>query len=109
RMAAIGEHALAFMEALEQVKPRHWHEMCSGILHLSKTWPAPAIDRSCQRALYYRALSYRKVKAILEDKLWQLPMGDTVDQIDVSHRVHGHSLAIYDHLTTTPEANYGSH
>lgn len=108
-MAAIGEHALAFMEALEQVKPRHWHEMCAGILQLSKSWPAEAVNQSCRRATYYRALSYRKVKTILEEQLWKLPIEESQSRCSVGSFGHGHSLGIYDQLDMTVEAPYENH
>lgn len=108
KMAAIGHHATAFMEALERSKPRHWYEMCSGILALTKTWPMEAVNRSCQRALHYRALSYRQVKTILEENLWQLPIEEEPIR-RVAHPGHGHPLGVYDELTSTMEAPHGSH
>ncbi|MEX0679783.1 MAG: hypothetical protein WD097_00235 [Balneolales bacterium] len=107
KMAAIGTHAMDFMEALEHNKPRHWHEMCSGILQLTKTWPRDAVNHSCRRALHYRALSYREVKTILEENLWELPIEEESIQ-RVPQPGHGHPLGIYDQLSSTMEASHGT-
>ncbi|MEX0681374.1 MAG: hypothetical protein WD097_08335, partial [Balneolales bacterium] len=109
KMAAIGTHATAFMEALEHNKPRHWYEMCNGILQLAKTWPVQAVNHSCRRALHYRALSYREVKTILEENLWRLPIEEESIQRVVTHPGHGHPLGVYDELTSPMEATHGSY
>lgn len=94
KMISIGEHALEFMLELEVIKPRHWHEMTRGIIHLLSAYPKEAINLSCKRALSYGAISYQEVKTILEKNLYNVPM---VEQLPELHGF-GHDLQMYDKL-----------
>ncbi len=44
---------------------------CEEYLNLEKQYDKQAIDLSCARALSYGAVSYREVKNILEQQLYQ--------------------------------------
>ena len=99
RVAAIGSNAILFMQKLEQVKPRHWYEMLRGILNLEKQYDRKAIDLSCARALLYGAVSYREIKNILEQQLYQhLPEEGLVSQELINLGGYGHDLSAYDKL-----------
>ncbi len=99
RVTAIGSNAILFMQELERVKPRHWHEMLRGILNLEKQYDKAAIDLSCARALTYGAVSYREVKNILEHRLYQqLPEGGSISQELIKLGGYGHDLSTYDKL-----------
>jgi transposase len=95
----LGTHAYAFLEALQLHKPRHWHEVCAGILSLRTRWSDPVIDLACRRALYYQGVSYRMVKQIVEQRLWELPLDEEAHLLDTAEQGHGHWLGVYDQLT----------
>jgi len=94
RMLSIGKYAHDFMLELEKLKPRHWHEMIRGIIHLTRYYDAGDINLSCKRALSYGAISYQEVKTILEKRLFELP--EETEPIPMNG--YGHDLAIYDLL-----------
>ena len=72
---------MLYMKELEKIKPRHWQEILRGIPSLEKQYDKVAIDLSCGRALSYGAISYREVKRILEQKLYQQdPEGGSASQ-----------------------------
>jgi transposase len=91
----IGPSALLFMKAIEQKKPRHWHEMIRGIISLTRTHEVLAVDMACQRALDFGAISYQTVKNILEKGLCDL---DSEDLSVPDLGGYGHELSIYDNL-----------
>jgi transposase len=95
RITAIGDNVRQFMNKLEQVKPRHWHEMLNGILSLEKSYDKESIDQSCARAIAYGAISYREVKNILENKLYK----EQAEHVPITNLGgFGHKLKIYDKL-----------
>lgn len=95
QLAPIGTHALAFMQALQQHRPYHWHDMIRGILHLSKHYNASTLDAACKRALAYQALSYQVVKRICQKQL-----SDAAIQDSVMETMGGfpNDLSLYDQL-----------
>ena len=98
-MQNIGNYAVIFMEALEKHRPRHWHHMIRGVIHLQKQHTNEAIDKSCERALLFNAFSYQSVKQICEKKLYELN-----DNLPVNTEIMGgynHDLSIYDKLTNS--------
>jgi transposase len=102
-IANIGTHAAAFLRAVQQHKPRHWHELCCGILSLRKHWSSQVIDLSCRRALHYNAMSYRSIKSIAEQRLWALPLDGDQPHRMPDQQGHGHWLGVYDQLTGPQE------
>lgn len=95
RINKIGPNAIIFMEELEKIRPRHWHEILRGILSLEKQYDTASIDVSCERALSYGALSYREVKSILEKKLYlQEPQESLLPVLGG----YGHDLSTYDNI-----------
>jgi len=95
RINKIGPNAIIFMEELEKIRPRHWHEILRGILSLEKQYDTASIDMSCERALSYGALSYREVKSILEKKLYlQEPQESLLPVLGG----YGHDLSTYDNI-----------
>ena len=94
KMITIGEYAHNFMLELENIKPRHWHEMIRGILHLCRFYDNQAINLSCKRALSYGAISYQEVKTIIEKKLYCLHEETEMPILSG----FGHDLDIYDQL-----------
>jgi transposase len=95
KVTAIGSNAVEFVRELEKIKPRHWHEMTNGILHLTKFYDKKLVDLSCQRAIAYGAISYLEVKNILEKGLYRLPIEKTsLPGIGG----YGHELSKYDKI-----------
>jgi len=90
-----GPSALLFMTTAQECKPRHWYDMISGIISLTKVYEVQAVDMTCQRALEYGAISYQTVKTILEKGLSELPIED----LSLSEMGgYGHELSIYDNI-----------
>ena len=76
KMSAIGDGALAFLEAFkntEMYKCHHYRSI-SGILALRKKYDDEAINRACLRACHYGNITYRAVKKICESGLYALPL-----------------------------------
>jgi len=95
KINAIGINAKHFMEELEQIRPKHWHDMIRGIISLEKRYTREDIDRSCARAIAYGALSYQEVKAILEKGLYK----QEEEQLSFPELGgYSHQLQIYDQL-----------
>ena len=91
----IGPSALLFMQAVEQMKPRHWYEMIRGIIKLTRSYEVLAVDMACARALDFGAISYQTVKSILENGLHNLDE-ENLSVPDLGG--YGHELSIYDNL-----------
>jgi hypothetical protein len=95
QMDMIGPKAVRFLESLKKERPRHWHKMIKGVLSLARKHDPSLVERSCQRALEYGALSYREVKGILDNKLYDIPPEPLLSDLGG----HGQELSLYDQLT----------
>ncbi len=75
-MSAVGEGAIAFLEAFRhtQMYQCHHYRSISGILALRKKYGDEALDRACARACHYGNITYRAVKKICESGLYALPL-----------------------------------
>ena len=76
KMSAVGEGALAFLEAFRQTEMYqcHHYRSISGILALCKRYGNDAVDKACARACHYGNITYRSVKKICESGLYNLPL-----------------------------------
>lgn len=76
KMSAVGEGALAFLEAFRhtQMYQCHHYRSISGILALRKKYGDEALDKACARACHYGNITYRAVKKICESGLYALPL-----------------------------------
>lgn len=90
---AIGPDTLVFMEAIEQARPRHWHEMMRGIIRLSKDYEPEIVNLACQRALRFGSLSYQTVKAICRKGLYRQQPQESLPE---GLSGFGHHLRAYD-------------
>lgn len=99
RMKRIGPDAYQLLLRLEQIKPRHWHEMVNGVWQLAGLYEHSHINAACRRALYFGALSYREVKTILEKGLYKTHISEGRPQPALGAGGHGHPLALYDQLS----------
>lgn len=75
----IGDHAQEFCEGIFQRKdhPQQAYKACMGVLQLRKNYGKDRIEKACQRALAYNAISYHSLKSILERNLDQQPQNNT--------------------------------
>jgi transposase len=78
-----GPKTAALLEAIMAAKahPEQGFKRCRGILALSKHYPSDRLERACARALHFRTLTYKSVKAILLNGLDREPLpGDEPHQ-----------------------------
>lgn len=71
---AMGNNCKAIMTSLKEQRKNDWHRGVRGIIKLRKLYSDTAIDKACERAMYYGLNSYNKVKKILENNSYQLPL-----------------------------------
>lgn len=76
KMSAVGDGALAFLEAFRKTEMYqcHHYRSISGILALCKKYGNDAVDKACARACHYGNITYRAVKKICESGLYSLPL-----------------------------------
>ena len=72
----MGIHCSAMLEYIKQEHKRDWHRAAKGIVKLRKIYSDEIIDKACLRALYYGISSYSKIKKILENHCYNLPLGE---------------------------------
>ena len=58
---------------------KDWHRSAKGIIKLRKLYSDEIIDQACLRALHYGIASYSKIKKILENNCYNLPLGEFND------------------------------
>jgi len=74
-MQEIGEYGnkmLSFVR--EQKKSNDWPRTIKGILHLKKSYGNEIVDKACKRALHYGIGSYSKIKEIIKNNCYDLPL-----------------------------------
>jgi len=76
QMQQMGIHCSAMLEYIKQEHKRDWHRAAKGIVKLRKIYSDEIIDKACLRALYYGISSYSKIKKILENHCYNLPLGE---------------------------------
>ena len=91
----LGPYVLELMEALEQHRPRHWHEMMRGIIRLGKDYGSEKVNLACRRALHYGSFSYQTVKGICEKGLF---LEQEADVLPEGLSGFSHQLSSYDTL-----------
>jgi hypothetical protein len=65
------------MQSREHVEQGYNSAM--GLLRFTKIYPRERLEKACQRALYFKSVSYRTIKSILEqhlDKQLFLPLAE---------------------------------
>jgi len=75
-----GPHTAALVEAILSSKrhPEQGYRACLGILRLARTYEAERMENAARRALACGALSYRRLKSILETGLDRQPFEETI-------------------------------
>ena len=74
-MHDIGEYGgkmLLFVQ--EKQKHRGWARTIKGILHLRKLYGDNILNKACMRALYYGVGNYSKIKEIIKNNCYDLPL-----------------------------------
>ena len=92
----IGAYAEEFLKKLFIEKPYHWQNLIKVIFDLKKTYTDDIINKACKRALNYNALSYKSVKNICENKLYDKPYEETSVK---EEKGFVHDLKLYDKLS----------
>ncbi len=96
RAKHIGPQAVAFLEALKTAQPHHWHARFHGIMRLTQHYARQDVDRACGRAPRFEQISYRVVRRICEQRLYDV---QDLPQALPALGGSGHQLANYDRIT----------
>ena len=72
-MRAIGKSASSMLTIIMK-EHKDWHRAVRGIIKLTKTYDAEIVDKACARALSYGICSYSKIKSIIENNCYNLPL-----------------------------------
>jgi transposase len=73
-MQAIGHNGALMLEFLRLKENKDWSRTAKGILSLRKSYSNEILDKACKRALYYEACSYSKIKEIIKNNCYDLPL-----------------------------------
>ena len=92
----LGPYILEFLKALEKQCPESWRKSINGVLSLTKTYDADILNKACKRAITFNAISYRSVKKICENGLYNLP--DTKKTV-INGSGYANNLSDYDKLS----------
>lgn len=76
-MNAIGENSAHLLELLQKTHSKDWSRTVKGILSLRKSYSDEILDKACKRAMYYGALSYSKIKEIIKNNCYDLPLPES--------------------------------
>jgi transposase len=98
-----GEHGVFVAEAIKRNLKRRSHpeqnyRTSLGIIKLSRVYSSERLNKACQRALYYKSVSYKNIKKILEGGLDR-------ESIEGSNDLE--SIQIFTHDNLRGEEYYG--
>jgi len=84
----VGPNTGALVEAIMASKkhPEHGFKRCLGIMRLRKEYADERIERACGRALRHGMLTYKQVKAILQNNRDREPLPEPAPQLDLPLR-----------------------
>lgn len=91
----LGLHVLEFLKYLEKEKPSCWRRSINGVISLAKTYEPDVVNKACKRAVTFNAISYKSVKRICENCLYNLH--DTKESA-INGSGYGNNLSDYDRL-----------
>ena len=92
----IGDEVVAFLNNLKSFKPNEYHRLIQGVISLRKYYNNSQIDAACMRANRFGCYSFKSVKRICEQGLFEVP-ADT--DISVTGSGYGNELSGYDKLS----------
>jgi transposase len=76
-MKAIGEYGCQMLSFVRQhQKYGDWARTIKGILRLKKLYGKEIVNKACQRALHYEIGSYSKIREIIRNNCYDLPLPD---------------------------------
>lgn len=75
-MIKIGGNCELMLSFMKQEHKNDWYRAVKGILNLRKYYSDELIDKACLRALHYGISSYSKIKRILENNCYELPLNE---------------------------------
>jgi hypothetical protein len=78
KMRKIGDNSYAFYLEIKDKHKRDWYRAVKGIINLRKTYSDEIIDLACKRALHFGIYSYSRIKKILENNCYNLPLTDYI-------------------------------
>ena len=76
-MIKIGHNCKLMLSLIKNEHKSHWHRAVKGILNLRHYYSDESIEKACCRALYYGISSYSKIKRILENNCYELPLNES--------------------------------
>lgn len=91
-----GQYTARMVQELmdESVHVEQSYRRCLGLLRLSTKYGVERLNNACQRALHFRAISFKSVKSILEKGLDKQPIEEKTEQSPLWHQnVRGPSIA----------------
>lgn len=91
----IGPFVLDFLNHLEKAFPQSWRRSIQGVLSLGQSFEPDVLNKACERAIVFGAISYRSVKRICENGLYA--SSDTRGST-VTGSGFANDLSIYDRL-----------
>ena len=75
-MIKIGDNCKLMLSLIKKEHKSHWHRAVKGILNLRRYYSDDSIEKACCRALHYGISSYSKIKRILENNCYELPLNE---------------------------------
>ena len=76
QMIKIGGNCSMVLRRIQEEQSKQWHRTARGIISLRKLYSDEDIDKACQRALHYGVTSYSKIKKILDNHCYNLPLNE---------------------------------
>jgi hypothetical protein len=61
------------------------YKSCAGLLSLSKQYSGQRLEKACERAILFGAVSYQHIKSILEKELDKLEEQAIIEAISILH------------------------
>ena len=82
-MVEMGSSCEMMLSLIKQ-NNRDWHRSVKGILSLRNYYSNDSINKACGRAIHYGVNSYSKIKSILENNCYELPLNDLSEGGDIN-------------------------
>ncbi|OCC14182.1 Mobile element protein [Dissulfuribacter thermophilus] len=86
---------LDFLNHLEKAFPQSWRRSIQGVLSLGQSFDPDVLNKACERAIVFGAISYRSVKRICENGLY---VSSDTRGSTVTGSGFANDLSIYDRL-----------
>ena len=101
----VGINVYDFAKVAKEKIPYSWQRTLLGVLSLTKTHSKETVDKACKRAIHYNVISYRSVKEIIKNGLYN----EEIEQVtSVSDKGFSTELSHYDNLLKLKGINHVS-